>query len=169
MIEFFGRFWVQNWHFSYFLCHCFPFLHNPIRVSIPWLFRTCFHIKIFNKCNFRTHYNVGSSIILIESLKFRNNSRIAVTSPSNLLWKVWILKVWSFRNIMLCYYFSLEAVLKAWLKITLPKNKSIQQFRRPWSMRQCENSQKRKMQSLSLQNAKIDLNYKLQLLAFECH
>ena len=23
MIEFFGRLWVQNWHFSYFLCHCF--------------------------------------------------------------------------------------------------------------------------------------------------
>ena len=72
MIEFFGRLWVQNWHFSYFLCHCFDFLHG------------CFHTKIF-KGKFRTHCNLSSSTILIESLKFRNNSWIAVSSPSNLL------------------------------------------------------------------------------------
>ena len=37
------------------------------------------------KCNFRAHYNVGSSTILIEWLMFRNNPRITVTFPSNLL------------------------------------------------------------------------------------
>ena len=68
-----------NSHFSYFLCHCFDFFHG------------CFHTKIFIKCKFRTHYNVGSSTILIKSLKFKNNCRIAVSSPSNLLlWKQWI-------------------------------------------------------------------------------
>ena len=59
---------------TYFLCHCFDFLCG------------CFHIKILSKCKFRTHYyNVESSNILIESLKFRNKSRIAMSSPSNLL------------------------------------------------------------------------------------
>ena len=28
MNEFFGGLWVQNLHFSYFLCHCFDFLHS---------------------------------------------------------------------------------------------------------------------------------------------
>ena len=51
----------------------------------PCLFRTCFHTKIFSKCKFRKHCNVGSSTILIELLKFRSNSRIALISPSNLL------------------------------------------------------------------------------------
>ena len=92
-IEFFERLWVENWHFSYFLCPCFVFLHNT------WLFRTCFHTKSFSKCNFCTHYNIGSSTILIESLKFRNNCRITVTSPSNLLWKK--LSVWVFW--ILCF------------------------------------------------------------------
>ena len=94
MIEFFERLRIQNWHFSYFLRHCFVFLHNAIKMSISWLFRICFHTKIFSKCNFRTHYNVGSSTALIESLKFRNNPWITVTSPSNLLWKLWILVFW---------------------------------------------------------------------------
>ena len=40
--------------------------------------------KLFSKCKC-THYNVGSSIILNDSLNFRNNSRTAVSSPSNLL------------------------------------------------------------------------------------
>ena len=65
--------------------------------------------KFFSKCKFRTYYNLGSSNILIESLKFRNNSRIAVSSPSNLLWK---LGIWFFL-ILYCYCFSLEAVLQA--------------------------------------------------------
>ena len=38
----------------------------------------------FCKCKFRTHYNVGSCTILIESLKFMNNSRITGISLSNL-------------------------------------------------------------------------------------
>ena len=78
---------VQNRYFSYFLCHCFVFLYNSIRISILWLFRTTFHSKIFTKCNFPTHDNIGSSNILIKLLKFRKNSRITVTSLSNLLRK----------------------------------------------------------------------------------
>ena len=62
------------------LLHCFP--NSSIKIRSPWLFRICFHTKIFN---FRTHYNVGSSTILIESLKIRNNCRTLATSPSNLL------------------------------------------------------------------------------------
>ena len=84
MIEFFGCLWVQNWHFSYFLCHYF-FFYNSIRTSIPWLFRTCFHTKSFIKCNFWTHYNVGYSNSLIKSLMFRSNSRFKLTSPCNIL------------------------------------------------------------------------------------
>ena len=97
MKEFFGCLWVQNWYFSYFLCHYF-FFYNSIRTSIPWLFRTCFHTKRFSECNFQTHYNVGDSNSLIKSLMFMNNSRIKVTSPSNLLWKLWI---WVF--LILCF------------------------------------------------------------------
>ena len=60
MIEFFGRLWVQNWNFSYFLCHCFVFSHNSsVRIENPCLFCTCIYTKIFSKYNFRTHYNVG--------------------------------------------------------------------------------------------------------------
>ena len=85
---------------SNFFCYFFDLLHGP------WLFCTCLHTKIFSKCKFRLHYNVGSSTIQIESLKFRNNSRIAVSSPGN-LWKYVNM---SFLNIILCYYLSLEAV-----------------------------------------------------------
>ena len=62
MIRYFRLLWVQNWHFLYCLNHCFVVHHNSIRISIPWLFRTCFHTKISNKCNFRTYYSVGSPI-----------------------------------------------------------------------------------------------------------
>ena len=93
--------------FLYFLCHCFVFFHNSIRISISWLFRSCFHTKI------ATHYNVGPSTIPIESLKFRNNSRITVTSPSNLLWKLWILCI--------VIIFLKRWSCKAWLKISLSK------------------------------------------------
>ena len=75
MIEFFGSICVQNSYFSYFLYHCFVFLHNSIE-SV--LHGTCFY-------NFRTHYKVRSCTILLESLKFRNKSRTTVTFPSNLL------------------------------------------------------------------------------------
>ena len=49
-----SRLWVQSWYFSYSLCHCFVFLHNSIRISISWLFHTCFYTKIATlvKCNF---------------------------------------------------------------------------------------------------------------------
>ena len=77
-----------NWNFLYFLCHCFVFLHNSIRISIPWLFRKS------SKSNFCRHYNIGFSTILIKSLKVRNNCRVPVTSPSNLLWKLWIWVFW---------------------------------------------------------------------------
>ena len=66
----------------------------------------------------------------------------------------------SFLNIILCYYFSLKVVL-VWLKITLPKNKSIQKSRQHWSMRQRENSHKK---NFSLQIGKID-RVKLWILA----
>ena len=70
----------------YISCTIAVFLHNSsVRIETPWLFRTYFYIKIFSKCNFRRHSNVGSSIILIESLKTRNNCRTLATSPSNLL------------------------------------------------------------------------------------
>ena len=87
---------VQNWYFSYSLCYCFVFLHNSFRISLSWLFCTCFHTKILTlvKCNFCTHYNVGSSSILIEWLMFRNNPRITVTSLSNPLRKLWIWVFW---------------------------------------------------------------------------
>ena len=52
----------------------------------------------FSKCKFRTHYNVGSSTILIVSLELRNNSWIAMSSPSNLLWTFWILCFLNFLN-----------------------------------------------------------------------
>ena len=94
---------------SYFLCHRFALLHNSIRIKSPRLFRTCFHTRIFSKCNFRTHYNFSFSTILIESLRFRNNYRITVASPSKIVKAVNM----SFLNIMLCFYFSLEAVLQS--------------------------------------------------------
>ena len=115
MIEFFGRFWMQNRHVSYFLLHCFNFLQNSsVRIENVWLFSTCFYAQIFSKYNFLTYYNASSSIILVKSLKFRNNSKIIATFPSNLLRKMW---VWAF--LMFCYYFSLEMVLQGMAKNNL--------------------------------------------------
>ena len=51
-------------------------LCNSIRISISWLFHICFKIVTLVKSNFRTHYNVGSSTILIEWLMFRNNQEL---------------------------------------------------------------------------------------------
>ena len=86
MVDFFDVFGCKIDIFH--MCHCFDFLHGP------WLFRTYFHTNIFRKCKFRTHYNVGSSTILIKSVNFRNNSGIAASSPSNLLWKLWLWVFW---------------------------------------------------------------------------
>ena len=108
-IWWFGNLWVPNWHFLFFLYYCFAFFYNSsVRIGSSWLFRTCFHTKIFSKHNFRTHHNVGSSTTapVVESLKTRNNYRTLVTSPSNILWKM---RVWFFSDIILSYYFSLEA------------------------------------------------------------
>ena len=76
---------------------CFIFLvlllfFPSCRESI--VIRTCFYTKISSKRNFRTHFNVVSSTILIESLKTRKNCRTLVTAPSNLLWKIWIWVFW---------------------------------------------------------------------------
>ena len=134
MIEFSGRLWVQNWHFSIFLCHCFDFLHGP------WLFRACFRAKTFSKRKFSLHYNVGSTTILIESLKFRKNFQIAVSSPSILYEYVNM----SFLNIIICYYFSLEAVLQSMAENNPTRKQIDAEFQGHQSMRQRENSQKRK-------------------------
>ena len=55
MIAFFELLWVQNWSFSYFLCHCFVF---SVRMGSPWLFSTCFYTKTFSKYNSHKLYNV---------------------------------------------------------------------------------------------------------------
>ena len=125
-----------NWHLSYLLCDCFVFLHKSIRISIPWSFRICFHTKIvtFVKCNYRTHCNVSSSTFQIESLKFRNNSGITVTSLSSLLWKLWI---WVFWILCFAIIFSLKAVLQGVAKNN-PTKKEID-ARQNWSIRQREN------------------------------
>ena len=77
VIEFFGRLWVH------FLCHCFVFLHNSLRISIPRFFRTCFHIKIVTFV------------------------RITTSAPV-LLWELWIWVFW-----ILCFVIIfLDAVLQ---------------------------------------------------------
>ena len=94
IIQFFGQLWVQNWHSLYFLRHCFFSLMTLLESVFHGLSILCFNTKSFGKYNFRTLYNIGSSTILSEPLKFRNNSRIKVTSHSNLLWKLWIWVFW---------------------------------------------------------------------------
>ena len=67
---------VQNWYFSYFSCHCFVFFHNfSVRIGSPLLFRIylVFIPKFLLSVTFAR--NDGSFTILIDSLKFRNNSR----------------------------------------------------------------------------------------------
>ena len=112
-----------KWRVSYFLYYCFVFLHNSsVRISSPWLFRTCFHTKIFSKRNFRTLSKAGASTILIEALKIRNNCRTLPTSPSNLLWKMYVDMSIKYYTLLL---FFLRSCLPSWLKITLPKNRSM--------------------------------------------
>ena len=99
MIELLWCLLVQNWYFSYFLCHYFGFLRNSCgRIGKPSLFRICLVFIPKFKGNFSTYYNDGCFTILIESLKFRTNSRIIAAYPSNLLWKMWIWVFW-----ILCY------------------------------------------------------------------
>ena len=68
----------------------------------------------------------------------------------------------NFLNIMLYYYFSLEAVLLSQLKKIQPKNKSMLKFRRHWSIRpEWKLTEECKIYRYKI--AKIDLTYKLQL------
>ena len=77
------------------------------------------HTKIFGKRNFCTLNKIGSITILLGSLKIRNIfsefSQKSIEKNMNM----------SFLNVMICYYFPLETVLLSWLKINLPKNKSM--------------------------------------------
>ena len=98
----------------------FIFLVLLLRIGNPYLSRTCFYTKDFSKRNFRTHYNVSPSTILIELLKTRNSCRTLATSPSNLLWKMWI---WFFE-----YYALLLFFFRSCLAVTA-------KFRRHWSIR----------------------------------
>ena len=90
MIKFFICLRVQNWYFSYFLRHCFVFFNSSNRKSNVISYTSCFYAKISINCNFCTNYNDCPFTILIESLKFRNSSKIIATYPGNLLWKMWI-------------------------------------------------------------------------------
>ena len=114
---------------------------------------SCFYTNICSSS--RTYYNDCPFTILIESLKFRNSNSIIVATPGNLFWKMWI---W-----VCCCDFFQKWPCKAWLKITLPKNKSIQKLKRHWSMRQHENWQKRKCKVY-----RYKLHHKLQLLTRIC-
>ena len=65
---------------------CFPSLLQCLnRKSIFISYISCFYTKMFIKCNFCTDQNHGSFTVLIESLKFRNNSRTLAASTGNLL------------------------------------------------------------------------------------
>ena len=136
-----------------FLCHCFVFLQNSIRISIPWLFRTCFHF--FFNFNFRKHYNIGSNTILIELLKFRSKSRITVTLLTVIYCENWEYEFFEYYALLL---FFLEAILQG-----VAKNKPIEK------QVDAENQMtlKHAPAYLSFQIAKIDFNYNLQLLASE--
>ena len=61
--------------FFIFLCYCFVFFHNyRVAIGSPCLFGTCFWTNLFSKCNFCTHYNVGSNSFLIESVSYTDSS-----------------------------------------------------------------------------------------------
>ena len=68
------------------------------------------------------HYNIGSSTILIESQKIRNNSRITATNSSN-LYEKYECELW-----ILCFIAFLEALLQGMAKKPY------------WKTNQCRNS-----------------------------
>ena len=68
---------------------------------------------------------------------------------------------------MFCYYFSLEAVLQGMAKNNPTEKQTDAEIQATLKHAPVRKLTEGKMQSLSLQTAKIDLNYKLQLLAFE--
>lgn len=118
MKDLFGRFLLQNWDVSYFLCHRFSFCHRirslSVKIGTKLLFHTCFHIKIS---------------IFFESVAFKLNTtcteqelyfRIGANSARHLLRKIRILL---FR--VLCFvvvYFSSEALLQGMSKNNPTKN-----------------------------------------------
>ena len=73
----------------------------------------------------------------------------------------------SFLNIILCYYFSLKAVLEGVAEINPTKKQIDAEIQVTLKHAPARKLTEGKMQSLSLQTAKIDFNYKLQLLAFQ--
>ena len=92
---------VENWYFSYFLCHSFVFLHNSsVRIGSPLLFRIYLVFMIKFLLSETWQWNGGSFAMLNDSLKFRNNSR------NMWIWVFWILR----------YHFSLEAFLQGMAK-----------------------------------------------------
>ena len=104
---------IDVFHIS---CTIYSFVfhrNSSVRLGSPWLFRTCFHTKIFGKRNFCTLNKIGSITILLGPLKIRNIfsefSQKSIVKNMNM----------SFLNVMICYYFSLETVLLSWLKINL--------------------------------------------------
>ena len=116
MLEFFGRLWVQIWQIS--------------RVIALFSFRTLlesvFHgysvlVFIFFNFNFRKHYNIGSSTILIQSPKFRNNSRIAVTLLTVIYCENWEYEFFEYDALLLLF---LEAILQGVAK-NKPTEKQI--------------------------------------------
>ena len=55
MIEFFGSLWVQNCYLSYFLCHCFFFLHDSsVRIgsALSFLIHLVFKSKLLVSVTF---------------------------------------------------------------------------------------------------------------------
>ena len=73
----------------------------------------------------------------------------------------------SFQSIMLCYYFSLEVVLQGVAKYSPTKKQIDAEIQATLKHASAGKLAEEKIRSLSLQIAKIDLNYKLQLLASE--
>ena len=70
----------------------------------------------------------------------------------------------SFLNIMLCYYFSLEAIFPGVAKDNPTEKQIDAEIQATLKHAPARKLTEGKMQSLSLQIIKIDLNYKLQLL-----
>ena len=76
MIEFFGRLWVQNWYFSYFLCHCFVFFFITLVLEsgVHGYFVLVFILKFLVRITFARSTTLESEA----------TSSIIATSPSNL-------------------------------------------------------------------------------------
>ena len=150
------------------MSHCFVFLRNSsVRMGKSLLFRIylVFTPPFFFKCNFSTDCNGGSFSILIESLKFRTNSRIIVTYPGNLLWKMWV----SFFEYyaMLSFFFRSGLARHGWKlpyqKTNRSKNSKATLKHAPsWKLTE------EKMWNLLLQIPRIDLHHILQLLIRIC-